>query len=98
VILALVVFKPVICTDDDACTDDSCDKYYGCNHIEISCEDNNACTNDSCDMEVGCINEAITGDDFDELTSCYEFASNDSCVYWTVDLDYRTGEIVAKYQ
>jgi len=38
------------------------------------------------------------GDDFDELTSCYEFASNDSCVYWTVDLDYRTGEIVAKYQ
>jgi hypothetical protein len=36
----------------------------------------------------------IFGDEFDEETACYEFDSNDTCLFWEVVLDYRNGDIL----
>lgn len=61
---------PVVCDDDNACTDDTCDVAQGgCVFTPINCDDDNACTDDSCDRATGCVNTPISCDDDDPCTT-----------------------------
>jgi hypothetical protein len=52
--------EPVVCDDDNACTEDSCDVAQGgCVFTPISCDDSNPCTDDSCDRVTGCVNTPV---------------------------------------
>jgi hypothetical protein len=54
---------PGICSDDLACTLDSCDPAAGCQHEpeDKQCGDGNPCTNDTCDRVSGCRSIARIG-------------------------------------
>ena len=47
------------CDDEIACTADTCDGAYGCEHKPDHelCDDANDCTQDTCDLEQGCVHE-----------------------------------------
>ncbi|EFA78908.1 hypothetical protein PPL_08376 [Heterostelium album PN500] len=54
-------FKPVVCDDGFACTEDSCDPATGCTYTPNNalCEDNNPCTKNVCTQR-GCETTEIT--------------------------------------
>ncbi len=70
--LGCVIAVP-LCTDDNACTTDSCaGEYPSCTHVVTSCDDKNPCTADSCDTTTGaCLHSNLTGacDDGDACTT-----------------------------
>lgn len=49
------------CNDGDACTVDSCNAQYGCQHVALDCNDGDACTFDSCRRSSGCMHEPVFG-------------------------------------
>jgi hypothetical protein len=53
------VVEQLVCDDNDACTDDTCDAVTGCSHTAVSCDDNNSCTEDTCDPAQGCVNTQL---------------------------------------
>lgn len=67
---------PLLCVDDDPCTDDICHGVTGvCSNPPLVCDDDNPCTEDSCDPVEGCVHvqmfaEICNGqdDDCDGLT------------------------------
>jgi len=48
--------------DDNICTLDDCDNYYGCQYTNVDCEDKDVCTDDGCDVDSGCYNNPISYD------------------------------------
>lgn len=48
-----------LCSDDNACTFDSCQAPIGCIFIQKinGCDDGNPCTNDACDAMIGCVHQ-----------------------------------------
>jgi len=48
------------CTDNNACTTDTCDPATGCTSTPgaLDCNDNDVCTDDTCDPNKGCVNIA----------------------------------------
>jgi slime mold repeat-containing protein len=54
------VGTPSPCSDNDACTQDSCDPATGeCRFIPIVCLDNEQCTVDFCDPAIGCRHDPV---------------------------------------
>ncbi len=54
------ICQGVVCTDNNACTTDSCDPATGnCVFTPINCNDNNACTSDTCNPATGCVHTPI---------------------------------------
>jgi len=45
---------PLVCEDNDTCTDDGCNPATGCNFTPVLCQDGNECTDDDCDPDDGC--------------------------------------------
>ncbi|MGI6016744.1 MAG: Ig-like domain-containing protein, partial [Methanothrix sp.] len=80
------VYTPIICDDENACTDDSCDPATGCVYTPIICDDENACTDDSCDPATGCVYTPIICDDENACTddSCDPATG---CVYTPIICD-----------
>jgi hypothetical protein len=60
---------PLVCSDSNACTTDSCDTSLGCVFATVSCGDNNACTTDSCDAILGCVHGPVNCDDLNPCTA-----------------------------
>jgi uncharacterized repeat protein (TIGR01451 family) len=58
------------CSDNDPCTDDTCDSATGCRHDVRSCDDGDVCTDDACDEVLQCIhtNNTAACDDFNACT------------------------------
>jgi len=52
-------YIPVLCDDNDACTDDICDDQNGCYFPAVDCDDSDACTEDSCDSDTGCTHTTV---------------------------------------
>ena len=53
------------CNDKSACTDDTCDAVFGCNHVynEAACDDGSACTSDDTCKDGQCVGGVISCDD-----------------------------------
>jgi|GEM_PF-1385652 len=62
--------KPKICNDNNACTDDKCDKLKGCQHPPVTkpCNDNSACTSKDACVGGKCVGQAKSCDDKDQCT------------------------------
>lgn len=63
--------KPVVCQDNNLCTNDYCDEAVGCQHIPNTafCNDNNPCTqNDQC-TEKACVGAAVVCNDNNPCTT-----------------------------
>jgi hypothetical protein len=54
---------PIVCNDNNVCTDDGCNPATGCVHTPITCNDNNACTIDTCNPTTGCVYTPIICND-----------------------------------
>jgi hypothetical protein len=83
------VFTPIVCDDNDACTDDSCDPNTGCSNIQIVCDDSDPCTEDLCDPNTGCYSLP----DFDNVlyATGQEFDGNSQIVEVLFGLDSGAG-------
>ncbi len=97
------------CSDDNACTTDSCIDGTGCVHTPITCADNDACTSDSCDPTTGCVFAPIdvpvkctdgnpcTTDSCQPLTGCVHSSGdcndNDACTTDTCDQTTGCGHV-----
>ena len=59
------------CNDKSACTDDTCDAIFGCNHVynEAACDDGSACTSGDTCKDGQCLGSVITCDDGKGCTS-----------------------------
>lgn len=56
---------PLLCDDQNACTNESCDPLLGCLATPVDCDDLNACTFDGCHVALGCKHDPIDCDDGD---------------------------------
>lgn len=57
------VYPATVCTDNNACTSDSCNPNTGCVFTNITCNDNSACTTDTCIPSAGCQYNPVNCDD-----------------------------------
>jgi len=59
-----VATRTLVCDDDDACTDDTCDPIEGCLSVPVAdgalCDDDNACTDDDACDSGACAGTALT--------------------------------------
>ena len=82
---------PLVCNDNNACTDDACNPSTGCFYINDNtntCTDNSVCTSDDHCINGSCVGAAITCPEDDDIcttaacnpiSGCYFFYNNTSC-------------------
>ncbi len=84
---------PISCSDDFACTTDSCNPATGCvfSPMNSACDDTFACTADVCDPTLGCIYTPIDSACNDNV-ACTTDSCNPAtgCVFTFVDTDKDT--------
>lgn len=64
---------PIVCNDNNICTDDTCNPTSGCVFTPKDCSDGNACTTDTCDpsnLPGGCLSTTIDPATYDDLDAC----------------------------
>src|SRR5437899_7313175 len=96
-----ITVAPLTCSDNNACTNDTCTPGTGCVFTPITCTDNNACTTDTCNPATGCVftpitcndNNACTTDSCDAATGCVftPITCNDNNACTTDSCDAATG-------
>ena len=81
--------EPVVCDDQNPCTEDSCDSETGClyTNTDAPCDDGSPCTSGDVCSDGECSGEALACDDGDACTlgACDEVSGE--CVYTDLDCD-----------
>ena len=75
--------EPLVCSDGNVCTDDTCDAQKGCEFVLnlVPCDDGDACTvDDSCANGICQPGEALSCDDGNDCTE-NDCSPDDGCVY-----------------
>jgi hypothetical protein len=73
------VSQPVLCDDEDACTNDHCLDGI-CSHNQVNCDDGAVCNEDSCNEVTGCVHSYLEGFCFDDNECTADLCSGDAVV------------------
>jgi hypothetical protein len=88
--------QPLICNDDEPCTDDSCHSIFGCQffHNEAGCDDGSVCTTADVCTEGSCVgtspqqcddDDPCTLDSCDSVGGCSNIPNPEGCQYFQLD-------------